>query len=94
MYQYAGYSTGNSHTVMRLTIDSVSQQHTVSLTGDTFYVGNFGLWQGSLNSGTHNVTLDYRTPASTINTVSENIYWQQVYMLDIWQNRALTVIIC
>ena len=49
MYQYSGYHRkGNSHTVMSLSIDSVVQKHTVSLTGDTYYVGNFGLWQGSL----------------------------------------------
>ena len=34
MYQYSGTS-GNTHVVMRLNIDSVAQKHTVSLTGDT-----------------------------------------------------------
>ena len=34
MYQYAGNSV-NSHVVMHLSIDSVVQNHTVSLTGDT-----------------------------------------------------------
>ena len=43
MYQYAGYG-GNSYTVTRLSIDSVAQQHTASLTGNTAYTGNFGLW--------------------------------------------------
>ena len=93
MYQYAGYS-GNSHTVMRLSIDSVAQKHTVSLTGDTAYAGNFGLWQGSLNSGAHKITLDYRTPAKTTNGVSPNLDWQKVFAHTIWQNRALTTIIC
>ena len=93
MYQYAGHS-GNSHTVMRLSIDSVAQKHTVSLTGDTAYAGNFGLWQGSLKSGAHKVTLDYRTPAKTTNAFSPNLDWQQVYAYNIWRNRALTTIIC
>ena len=93
MYQYTGRG-GNSYIVMRLSIDSVSQQHTVSLTGNTVYAGNFGLWQGSLNSGAHKITLDYRTPVKTSNLISPNLDWQQVYLNDIWQNRALTVVIC
>ena len=87
-------SSGNSHTVMRLSIDSVVQKHTVSKTGDTAYAGNFGLWQGSLDSGAHKVTLDYRTPVSTTNAVSANLDWQQVYLYTVWRNRALTTIIC
>ena len=93
MYQYAGYS-GNSHVVMRLSIDSTPQPHTVSITGDTAYVSNFGLWQGSLNNGAHKVTLDYRTPKATSNKNSPTLDWQQVYAGTIWQNRALTIIIC
>ena len=95
MYQYAGYSTsGNSHVVMRLSIDSTPQPHTVSITGDTAYVSNFGLWQGSLNNGAHKVTLDYRTPKVITNKNSPTLDWQQVYANAIWQNRALTIIIC
>ena len=93
MYQYAGYG-GNSHIVMRLSIDSTPQPHTVSITGDTSYVSNFGLWQGSLNNGEHNITLDYRTPRATSNGILPNLNWQQVYAHRIWQNRALTIIIC
>jgi len=43
-------SSGNSHIVMRLSIDSVPQKHTLSLTGDTIFAGNFGLWQGPLGA--------------------------------------------
>ena len=93
MYQYSGYG-GNSYVVMRLSIDSVAQKHTVSLTGDTHYVGNFGLWQGSLNTGAHKITLDYRAPKTTTNNVSPNLDWQQVYLRRIWHNRALTIIMC
>ena len=39
MYQYAGHG-GNSHVVMHLSIDLVTQKHIVSLTGDTVYAGN------------------------------------------------------
>jgi len=49
---------------MHLSTDSV---HTVAETGNTVhvYAGNFGLCQGSLNSGAHKITLDYRPPAKT-----------------------------
>ena len=90
MYQYSGYG-GDSHVVMRLSIDSRAQKHTVSLTGNTHYAGNFGLWQGSLNSGAHKATLDYRSPASTTNTVSSALEWTRCNK---WHNRAITVIIC
>jgi len=90
MYQYAGLSE-NSHVVMRLSIDSVAQKHTASLTGDTKYAGNFGLWQGSLSSGTHKVTLDYRSPANSHNTVSSDLEWKRYNK---WMNRAMTVIEC
>ena len=90
MYQYSGFS-GNSHVVMRLSIDSDAQKHTVSLTRDTSYAGNFGLWQGSLNTGSHKATLDYRSPVKTANTVSSDLEWRRYNK---WMSRAMTVIIC
>ena len=90
MYQYSGHG-GNSRVVMRLSIDSVAQKHTASLTGNTGYVGNFGLWQGSLNTGNHKATLDYRSPVKTDNTVSSELEWSP---WNKWMNRAMTVIIC
>ena len=90
MYQYAGHG-GNAYIVMRLNIDSVAQPHTISLTGNTPYAGNFGLWQGSLNSGAHKISLEYRASAKTTNTVSSDLEWTR---WNKWMNRAMTVIIC
>ena len=90
MYQYSG-SGGGSHVVMRLSVDSVAQKHTASLTGDTPYAGNFGLWQGSLKNGAHKVTLDYRSPVKTDNTISSGSEWND---RNKWMQRAMTVIIC
>ena len=91
MYQYSGYGN-NGYIVMRLSINSVAQPHTVSLTGNTtYYVGNFGLWQGSLRSGTYKVALEYRSSARTVNTVSADLEWKR---WNKWMNRAMTVIIC
>ena len=90
MYQYTG-SGSNSYIVMRLSINSVAQLHTVSLTGNTTYIGNFGLWQGSLNSGTYKVALQYRSSVRTVNIVSADLEWKR---WNKWMNRAMTVIIC
>ena len=90
MYQYSGYG-GSSHVVMRLSIDSLVQKHTASLTGNTAYAGNYGLWQGSLSNGAHKVTLDYRSPVNTHNVVSSDLEWVH---WNKWMNRAMTVIIC
>ena len=90
MYQYAG-RCGNSYIVMRLSIDSIPQQHTVSLAGDMLYIGNFGLWQGSLNKGTHKIALEYRATGKTDNIVSSALEWTR---WNKWMNRAMTVIIC
>ena len=90
MYQYSGHGA-NSHVIMRLSIDSMAQKHTVSLTGDLLYLGNFGLWQGSLNSGRHTIKLDYRSPVKTSHTILSEIEWISRKK---WMNRAMTVIIC
>ena len=45
MYQYSG-NAENGNIVMRLSINSVTQPHTTSVTGNAQYAGNFGLWQG------------------------------------------------
>ena len=89
-YQYAGHG-GNAYIVMRLNIDSVAQPHTMSLTGNTRYAGDFGLWQGSLNSGAHKISLEYRASAKTNNVVSSDLEWTR---WNKWMNRAMTVIIC
>ena len=93
MYQYSGY-TGGSHVVMRLSINSVPQAHTASLTGDSPFAGNFGLWQGALNAGNYKITIEYRSPAKTTNTVSPYLDWVQKNGHAIWHSRALTVISC
>ena len=79
MYQFSGYGD-SSYIVMHLNIDSVRQKHTVSLTGNAPFIGNFGLWQGLLNAGDHKVTLEYCAGAQITNTVSQNLDWQQVYI--------------
>jgi len=90
MYQFSGFS-GNNYIVMCLSIDSVPQKHTVSLTGNTYCAGNFGLWQRLLNSGAHKVSLDYSTPAKMVNSVAAEIQWRR---WNKWQNRAMTIMYC
>ena len=59
-YQYsaAGRST---YTVTRLVIDSVPVKHTASITGNEYYAGNSGMWQGVLSSGSHTIYVQHRS---------------------------------
>ena len=87
MYQYAGYGGGTapgSHFVTRLSINSVLLKHTATHSADTTYVGNFGMWQGPLSSGTHKLTLEYRTPKAGTNHPEHTD----------WQTRTMTIISC
>ena len=75
---------------MHLNIDSVAQKHTVSLTGDTTFAGNFGLWQGSLDIGSHKVTLDYCGPAKTNNNAAPQQEWNDWSK---WMQRKMIMVI-
>ena len=83
MYQYTGYGVNsNYHLVTRIKINNAIEKHTVYHSGCSNYHGNFGLWQGSLNSGTITILVEYRNPYVAIN--------EQHY----WQTRALTIVHC
>jgi len=83
MYQYTGHGPNSIHyMVLRIKINSVVKKHTVSHSGYTYYYGNFGLWQGSLGSGSHNIVVEYRNRGSTTSKP------------DYWQTRALTIVYC
>ena len=83
MYQYTGYGPqSNYYFVTRIKINTVVEKHSISHSGSTKYYGNFGLWQGSLNSGTHAISVEYRNRDATKN---EPQYWQ---------TRALTIVYC
>ena len=59
-YQYSGFGH-NTYTVNRLLIDSVPIKHTASITGNTYYAGNSGMWQGVLPSGRHTIAVQHRS---------------------------------
>ena len=83
MYQYSGYGLiDNYFFVTRIKINTVVEKHTTFHSGYTRYYGNFGLWQGSLNSGTHTILVEYRNRAATKN----NPHY--------YQTRILTIIYC
>ena len=85
MYQYSGYDPqSHYHIVTRIKINSIIQKHTACHSGKTQepYYGNFGLWQGSLNSGSNTILVEYRNSRAAN---SEPKYWQ---------TRALTIVHC
>ena len=82
MYQYSGH--GERYFLMRLSINSVPLKHTMALSADNAFIGNFGMWQGPLSSGTHKLALEYRTPEAKIHHPEPRN----------WQTRTMTIISC
>ena len=83
MYQYSGYGPSiNYHLVTRININAAIKKHTLFHSSHSNYHGNFGLWQGSLDSGTHKILVEYR-----------NILEAKKQSGD-WETRALTIIHC
>ena len=83
MYQHSGYGLRTDYYfVTRIKINAVVEKHATSHSGYARYYGNFGLWQGSLNSGTHTILVEYRNRGATKNEPQH------------WQTRALTIVYC
>ena len=60
-YQFSKHGQ-NSVNIARLSINSITQPHTMSIRGssDNVYAGLFGFWQGSLSAATYQITVQYR----------------------------------
>ena len=83
MYQYTGYGPKhNYYFVTRIKINAAVQKHTVTSSGYTTYHSNFGLWQGSLNTGSHTILVEYRNRYAAKSNP------------EYWQTRALTIVHC
>ena len=83
MYQHTGYGPKhNYYFVTRIKINATVQKHTVTSSGYTTYYGNFGLWQGSLDTGSHTISVEYRNRYAAKSNP------------EYWQTRALTIVHC
>ena len=85
MYQYTGQGQQNNYYITnRIKINSAIQKHTVYHSGYTgsLYYGNSGLWQGSLNAGTHTISVEHRNNGQTTSKDTA------------WETRALNIIYC
>jgi len=74
-----------TYTIARLTINSVPQPHTSSIRGnkDVYNAGLFGLWQGSLSTGTYRFTIQHLGGASSTHYTSND-----------YLTRAMDVVYC
>ena len=59
-YQYSADGR-NTYTITHLVIDSVPVKHIASITGNSLYAGNSGMWQGVLSSGRHIIAVEHRS---------------------------------
>ena len=83
MYQYTGQGHQNNYYFVNCTkMNSAIQKHTVYHSGYSLYYGNFGLWQGSLNAGTHTILVEYRNNGKTTSKDTA------------WETRALHIVYC
>ena len=85
MYQYTGQGQQNNYYITnRIKINSAIKKHTIYHSGYTgsLYYGNFGLWQGSLNAGTHTISVEHRNNGKITSKDTA------------WETRALNIIYC
>jgi len=77
--------THYTNTIARLSINSIPQPHTSSIRGNSGVIlaGLFGLWQGSLSTGTYRFTVQHRGGSSGKHSTSNNAL-----------TRAMDVIYC
>lgn len=55
-------------------IDSVPVKHTASITGNTVYAGNSGMWQGVLSRGRHTIAVEHRSSSTYTHYVNDDFY--------------------
>ena len=84
IYQFSGVGPNsmNLYTPMRIKINSSVQKHTISHPGYSKYMGNYGLWQGSLGAGSNEIVIEYRSSHAVTSGTS------------VWETRALTIVYC
>ena len=70
-YQYGAYLS-SSYVFTRLVIDSVPMKHTTSATGNDYYHGNSGMWQGVLSSGRHTIAVEQRSGRTYSFSISDD----------------------
>ena len=69
-------------------IDLVPMKHTASIAYDNRMVGNSGMWQGVLSSGTHTITVEHRSGRTYTH------YPASGYSTYYYNTRAMDIIRC
>ena len=73
-YQYTAYLY--SYIITRLAIDSVGMKHTASITGNDYYHGNSGMWQGVLSGSpggtTHTIAVEHRSGSTYTSYINDD----------------------
>ena len=59
MYHFTSEGSEQQYVFNRLTRNSIPMEHTTSISGNTLYTGNTGVWVGALDKGGHNICLQY-----------------------------------
>ena len=83
-YQYSSY-TSTTYVFTRLVIDSAIMKHASSITGNDYYHGNSGMWQGILTSGRHTIVVQHRGGRTYTHYVDSSYHYN---------TRAMDIISC
>ena len=81
-YQLSGNGR-STYTKTRLVINSSVQKHTMSMTGNSRYSSNAGMWQGALPSGSHVIKVQVYCGSTYYRYVNQNYY-----------TRAMDIVYC
>ena len=79
-YQFTVHRS--TYVITRLVIDSVPMKHTASITGNDYYHGNSGMWQGVLTSGRHTIAVEHRSGSPYTSYIDD------------YRTRAMDIISC
>ena len=84
MYHFTSEGSGEQYVFNRLTRNSVPMEHTTSISGNTLYTGNTGVWVGGLDKGGHNICLQYARSGKGVASTDDKPY----------HTRSLTITYC
>jgi len=84
MYHFTSEGSDQQYVFNRLTRNSVPMEHTTSISGNTLYTGNTGVWVGALDQGGHNICIQYARSGKGVAFTDDKPY----------HTRSLTITYC
>ena len=84
MYHFTSEGSEQQSVFNQLTMNSVPMEHTTSISGNTLYTGNTGVWVGGLDKGDYKICLQYARSGKGVASTDDKPH----------HTRSLTIISC